>query len=100
MLNTIYIPKTEKRNKNILSGNTVSNNDYVGIERYSSNYNSSGNIVNGGDWLPLVKAGELPRYDTPPTDPDGDGLYEDLNGNAKKDFDVVVLAINGKRHEG
>jgi len=40
--------------------------------------------------LPLVKAGELPGYDTPPTDPDGDGLYEDFNGNDRKDFDEVV----------
>ncbi|MGC9445237.1 MAG: choice-of-anchor D domain-containing protein, partial [Candidatus Methanospirareceae archaeon] len=32
----------------------------------------------------------LPGHDTPPTDPDGDGLYEDLNGNGKKDFDDIV----------
>ena len=35
MLNTIYIPKTGNRNRNILSGNTDSNNDYADIELYS-----------------------------------------------------------------
>jgi len=27
---------------------------------------------------------------TPPTDPDGDGLYEDVNGNGRLDYDDVV----------
>ena len=29
-----------------------------------------------------------------PTDPDGDGLYEDLNGNGRADFQDVVLYWN------
>ena len=33
----------------------------------------------------------LPGYSYPPTDPDQDGLYEDLNGNGMIDFDDVVL---------
>ena len=32
----------------------------------------------------------LPCCNKPPTDPDKDGLYEDLNGNGKIDFDDVV----------
>ncbi len=32
----------------------------------------------------------LPGYESPPTDPDGDGLYEDLNGNGRLDFADVV----------
>jgi len=32
----------------------------------------------------------LPGCENPPTDPDGDGFYEDLNGNGAKDFDDVV----------
>jgi len=36
----------------------------------------------------------LPGYDTPPTDPDEDGLYEDLNGNGRTDFDDVVQFFN------
>jgi len=33
----------------------------------------------------------LPDHTDLPTDPDGDGLYEDLNGNSRKDFNDVVL---------
>jgi PKD repeat protein len=29
-----------------------------------------------------------------PTDPDGDGLYEDINGNGRKDFNDVVVFFN------
>ena len=32
----------------------------------------------------------IPGHTNPPTDPDSDGLYEDLNGNGMKDFDDVV----------
>jgi len=40
--------------------------------------------------LTVLAVVPLPGYDNPPTDPDGDGLYEDLNGNGRKDFDDVV----------
>jgi len=33
----------------------------------------------------------LPGQSSPPTDPDGDGLYEDLNGNGRKDFNDVFV---------
>jgi PKD repeat protein len=36
----------------------------------------------------------LPGNANPPTDPDGDGLYEDLKSNARKDFNDVVLMFN------
>jgi PKD repeat protein len=32
----------------------------------------------------------IPGHTNPPSDPDSDGLYEDLNGNGMKDFDDVV----------
>ena len=32
----------------------------------------------------------FPGYTNPPTDPDDDGLYEDINGNGELDFDDVV----------
>lgn len=32
----------------------------------------------------------FPGYTTLPTDPDNDGLYEDINGNGRRDFDDVV----------
>jgi PKD repeat protein len=36
----------------------------------------------------------LPGMTNPPTDPDSDGLYEDLNGNGIKDMNDVVLIFN------
>jgi len=36
----------------------------------------------------------LPGYSTPPTDPDFDCIYEDLNGNGRLDFADVVLYFN------
>ena len=36
----------------------------------------------------------LPGFTNPPTDPDRDGLYEDLNANNRKDFNDVVLMFN------
>jgi PKD repeat protein len=36
----------------------------------------------------------IPGQALAPTDPDGDGLYEDLNGNGEKDFDDVIVFFN------
>gem|GEM_PF-1465967 len=36
----------------------------------------------------------LPGYDNPPTDPDGDGLYEDLNGNGRLEFADVAACFH------
>jgi hypothetical protein len=36
----------------------------------------------------------LPGNINPPTDPDSDGIYEDLNGNTRLDFADVVLYFN------
>jgi carboxypeptidase T len=33
-------------------------------------------------------------FSNPPTDPDSDGLYEDLNANNRKDFNDIVLMFN------
>lgn len=53
----------------------------------------------GGKIIPSVVNGILtvtpgldpfPGCTTPPTDPDDDGLYEDINGNGRRDFDDVV----------
>ncbi|GEM_PF-2515070 len=38
----------------------------------------------------VVPLPPLPKCNDPPTDPNGDGVYEDLNGNMKIDFDDVV----------
>ena len=41
--------------------------------------------------IPVVS---LPGHVNPPTDPDGDGIYEDMNGNGVKDFDDIVVFFN------
>jgi PKD repeat protein len=38
--------------------------------------------------------GPLPGFSNPPTDPDVDGIYEDLNANGRLDFADVVLYFN------
>jgi PKD repeat protein len=43
---------------------------------------------------PHVQVLPLPGFTNPPTDPDSDGLYEDLNANNRKDFNDVVLMFN------
>jgi PKD repeat protein len=45
-----------------------------------------------GAQVNVVKLVEpFPGYTDPPLDPDGDGLYEDVNGNGRLDFDDVVV---------
>ena len=48
------------------------------------------------DYLPLSSfvIYSLPGYAKLPTDPDHDGIYEDLNGNGRLDFADVVLYFN------
>jgi uncharacterized repeat protein (TIGR01451 family) len=53
----------------------------------------------GPVWIFSTKSAQpsvipLPGITNPPTDPDGDGLYEDLNANNRKDFNDVVLMFN------
>lgn len=38
----------------------------------------------------------FPGYSNVPTDPDNDGIYEDLNGNGRKDFSDVVIYYENK----
>lgn len=40
--------------------------------------------------LYVINLSPIPECDDPPTDPDGDGLYEDINGNRLVDFDDIV----------
>ena len=44
--------------------------------------------------LEVISVLTIPGQSNPPTDPDGDGLYEDMNGNGRKDFNDVVVFFN------
>ena len=50
------------------------------------------NIIN--TQLEVISVTTFPTMSLPPTDPDGDGLYEDINGNGRIDFDDVVKYFN------
>jgi len=41
-----------------------------------------------------VTVKSLPGYTTPPRDINGDGLYEDLNGNGRLDFNDIIVFFN------
>jgi PKD repeat protein len=54
--------------------------------------NNGGDLETKSGYI-VVAQGVIPidGYTNPPTDPDGDGLYEDLNANGRKDFNDVVV---------
>jgi|WetSurMetagenome_2_1015567.scaffolds.fasta_scaffold41930_3 PKD repeat protein len=68
---------------------TVSSNQGQGIRWLNrlSAYGGSGWFVTGQSPTVLT----IPGQTNPPTDPDHDGLYEDLNGNGRKDFNDVFV---------
>jgi len=55
---------------------------------------NDGSVDYSETFVPGVHLLPLPGYTSSPTDPDGDGLYEDLNGNGALDFNDVVLFFN------
>jgi PKD repeat protein len=65
-------------------------NDYIrtGAAVYTVDLCGEPTTVCGSGVIPL------PGYTSPPTDPDGDCIYEDLNGNGRLDFADVVLYFN------
>ena len=63
---------------------------FVADFRTESIRNVTITVINLEDLQPVP----LPGFTNPPTDPDRDGLYEDLNANNRKDFNDVVLMFN------
>ncbi|RPI38648.1 MAG: hypothetical protein EHM53_08395, partial [Methanoregulaceae archaeon] len=59
----------------------------------STNYRLQAGFWVTGDACGLAVV-PLPGYGNPPTDPDGDCIYEDLNANGRLDFADVVLYFN------
>jgi len=62
--------------------------DVAGVDHGGSDY-----------WMVKLGAGVSPVSAVPggsghPVDVDGDGLYDDVNGNSRKDFAGVVLYFN------
>ena len=66
------------------SGVTISVAKMDDDNGYSISTNTVSAILNVTSVIPF------PNQTNPPTDPDGDGLYEDINGNGRMDFDDVV----------
>ena len=59
----------------------------------STNYKLQAGFWAAGDACGLAVV-PLPGYVNPPTDADGDCIYEDLNANGRLDFADVVLYFN------
>ena len=73
-----------------ITGTTIKNK----IDRFLVQVPESGDIIIlPQDPITLLIV-PLPGYSDPPTDPDGDGIYEDLNANGRLDFSDIVLYFN------
>ncbi len=72
---------------------TADSNQGRGVRWTNSDLAGSSSVAPSGYYVtgtaPAVLT--LPGQANPPTDPDSDGLYEDLNGNAEMDFNDVQL---------
>jgi len=86
-------------------GNTTNATVQNPVHTYltAGTYTVSLNATNSGGSNTTIKANyttatipiiPLPGMSQPPTDPDNDGIYEDLNGNNRIDFSDVVLYFN------
>ena len=75
-----------------VQGNTQGNTT-IGLSNVSMDNDHSDQIspviVNGS--LSINQLKPFPGQTVPPTDSDHDGLYEDINGNGRLDFDYIVI---------
>ncbi len=73
--------------------------DYIGTDSNGDGIGDTPYNISGGssaDRYPLMKPfSEIIPFPCEgcktPTDPDSDGIYEDINGNGRKDFNDIVL---------
>jgi PKD repeat protein len=84
-------------------GNTSSlqnpSNTYANVGHYSVNLTATNTYGSNTTLKPKYITATyavipLPGYTLPPTDPDDDFIFEDLNGNGRLDFADVVLYFN------
>jgi PKD repeat protein len=62
-----------------------------GVTLTATNAAGSGTLTKG-DYITVTEGiPPFPGYTSPPTDPDGDGIYEDVNGNGEIDYDDAVV---------
>ncbi|WP_226021766.1 fibronectin type III domain-containing protein [Halomicrobium salinisoli] len=66
----------------------------VAVQNIDNNAGDAFPVSTSGTTLQIGSTGPGPINGTEPTDPDGDGLYEDLNGNGEVDYDDIVIYFN------
>jgi PKD repeat protein len=68
------------------------------VGQIAGSFTSTSYKLQSGFWVLDDTCGSgiisIPDFSNPPTDPDGDCLFEDLNANNRKDFNDVVLMFN------
>jgi len=73
------------------SWNTTQSNPGVHIIEVSAQDKGGNTALDSIGVLISLKVLPLPGYTNPPTDPDNDGLFEDLNANGFADWDDAVV---------
>ncbi|MEN6342622.1 MAG: right-handed parallel beta-helix repeat-containing protein [Methanospirillum sp.] len=106
---TIRLNATRSAGPNVVGGPSIGGNfwaapDGTGFSRTHPDADGDGfcdepfvDSSGAVDYLPLAAAPALvavPGGAGAPTDTDGDGLYDDVNGNGRRDFADVVLYFN------
>jgi alkaline phosphatase D len=67
----------------------------VSVERIDDDSGTPINVTTQNGTVTVRKQGPLVPGLNPPSDPDNDGVFEDVNGNGRVDFsDVVTLFEN------
>jgi PKD repeat protein len=84
------VPDTRWDDDALNSLKQVKGSDFEAVDESSLMIDPDSGRADVGVPEPLA----LPRQAAPPTDPDIDGIFEDLNSNGRKDFNDVVLFFN------